>query len=105
MNPGRLVELDMAFHGPRVIIVEFAAGVAGCLALGVFSLAYAVRAHAGVASWAVVIGLELVAIGINYVPLLAEAMRRRKDEVGRAAARAAIHTDCARRGSLFRVPW
>lgn len=95
MNPGRLVELDMAFHGPRVIIVEFVAGVAGCLALGVFSLAYAARTHAGVASWSVVIGLELVAIGINYIPLLAEAMRRRKDEAGRAAAKAAIREDPA----------
>ncbi len=93
MNVGRLVDLDMAFLGPRVIIVEFAAGVAGGLALGKFSLAYAARAHAGVASWPFAIGVELVAIGINYVPLLAEAMRHRKDEVGRAATKAAIRDD------------
>jgi uncharacterized protein YybS (DUF2232 family) len=95
MNVGRLVELDMAFLGPRVIIFEFAAGVAGGLALGVFSLAYAARAHAGIASWPVGLGVELAAIGINYVPLLAEAMRRRKDAVGRAATKAAIRDDPA----------
>jgi uncharacterized protein YybS (DUF2232 family) len=106
MNVGRLVELDMAFLGPRVIIVEFAAGVAGGLALGVFSLAYAARVHAGIASWLVAVGVELVAIGINYVPLLAEAMRRRKDEVGRAATKAAVRDDPAEARSYgLRQAW
>lgn len=90
MNVRRLVELDMAFLGPRVIIGEFAAAVVGALALGVFSLAYAARVHAGVASWPVAIGIELVAIGINYVPLLAEALRHRNDDADRAATKAAI---------------
>ncbi|MFI5284426.1 MAG: hypothetical protein ACHQ0J_15055 [Candidatus Dormibacterales bacterium] len=106
MNPGRLVELEMAFLGPRVIIVEFTAGVAGCFALGVFSLAYAARVHAGVASWSVVIGLELVAIGINYIPLLAGALRRRKDDAGRAAAKAAIRDNPAEARSYgLRQAW
>lgn len=106
MNVGRLVELDMAFLGPRVIILEFAAGVAGALALGVFSLAYAARANAGVASWPAALGVELVAIGINYVPLLAEAMRRRKDEVGCAATKAAIRDDPAEARSYgLRQAW
>jgi uncharacterized protein YybS (DUF2232 family) len=106
MNVGRLVELDMAFLGPRVIILEFAAGVAGALALGVFSLAYAARANAGVASWPVALGVELVVIGINYVPLLAEAMRRRKDEVGCAATKAAIRDDPAEARSYgLRQAW
>ena len=106
MNVGRLVELDMAFLGPRVIIAEFAAGVAGGLALGVFSLAYAARAHAGTASWSVVVGLELVAIGINYVPLLAEAVRRRKDAVGRSVTKMAIRNDPAEARSYgLRQAW
>lgn len=88
MNVRRLVELDLAFLGPRVIVPEFAFGVAGGLALGFLSLAYGARTHAALWSWPVLLGLELVAIGINYVPLFIEAMRRRSDASAIAATKA-----------------
>lgn len=93
LNVGRLVELDLAFLGPRVIVAEFGIGVAGCLLLGFLSLASAVRNELSLWSWPVLLGLELVAIGINYVPLLLEALRRRADEIAIEATKAAIRND------------
>lgn len=93
LNVGRLVELDLAFLGPRVIVVEFGIGVAGCLLLGFLSLAYAMRNQLALWSWPVLLGLELVAIGINYVPLFVEALRRYADQVTIEATRAAMRGD------------
>lgn len=74
----RLVELDMGFLGRKVIVAEFAAGVAGSIVLGALSLAYAARLHAGLISWPVLGGIELVAIGVNYVPLLIAALQTKQ---------------------------
>ena len=90
LNVDRLVELDLAFLGPRAIVAEFAAGVAGCLLLGVFSLAFAARAHAPLVSWPVLIGLELSAVGLNYIPLLGAVLRKRQDTSAIAATKTAI---------------
>lgn len=90
MNVRRLVELDLAFLGPRVIVSEFAIGVAGCLGLGVLSLSYAVRTHSALWSWPVLLGLELAGVGINYVPLLREAWRQRSDSAAIATTKAEI---------------
>jgi hypothetical protein len=106
LNIGRLVELDLAFLGARVIVFEFAAGVAGCLLLGFLSLSYALRVHAGPWSWPVLLGLELIAVGVNYVPLLTEALRRRADAVGIAATKAALRDDPAEARSYgLRQAW
>jgi hypothetical protein len=102
----RLVELDVAFLGPRLIVSEFAVGVAGCLGLAALSFSYAVRTHSPIWSWPVVLGLELAAAGINYVPLLGEAWRRRRDTIGIAAIKAAIRSDAAEARSYgFRQAW
>ena len=90
LNVRRLVELDLAFLGPRIIVAEFALGVGGSLLLGLLSLAYAMRLHLSPWSWPVLLGIELVAIGINYVPLLIEALRMRGDTAGIATTNAAM---------------
>jgi len=106
LNVSRLVELDMAFLGPRAIVGEFAAGVAGCLAFGVLSISYAWRTHSPLWSWPVLLGCELAAAGINYLPLLGEAWRRRSDAIGLAATRAAIRNDAAEARSYgLRQAW
>jgi len=90
LDVSRLVELDLAFLGPRVIVGEFAVGVVGCLVLGDLSLSHAIRTHSPLWSWPVLLGVELAAIGINYVPLLIEAWRRRSDTNAIAATKAAL---------------
>ena len=60
--------MDIAFVGSRIILAEFSIGVFGALALGVLTL---LRSHSvgGIA-----LGLFLLCIGINYVPLLLYAI-------------------------------
>lgn len=86
----RLVELDLAFLGPRVIVVEYGLGVLFGLALGGFSIAYAVRNSGPAWSWPVVLGLELAAIGVNYVPLFVWARRLSGGAASIAVTRAAM---------------
>ena len=106
LNVNRLVELDMAFLGSRVIVAEFAIGVAGSLALAFLSLSYAARTHAAFLSWPVLLGLELAAIGINYVPLLLEAWRRRADARSIAATRASLRENASEARSYgLRQAW
>jgi hypothetical protein len=71
MSPRRLAAVDMyGTRGSRrrrlVIRVEFFVGVVGCLALGVLAIIH----DDGV--W-VLIGVWLIGIGLNYVPLAASA--------------------------------
>jgi hypothetical protein len=90
LDVSRLVELDMAFLGPRVIVAEFVVGVVGPLMLALLSFAYAVRVRSPLLSWPVIMGIELAAIGVNYVPLLVEAFRRRRDAARIAETKQAI---------------
>lgn len=64
INIRKLAALDMAFHGSRLIVTEFALGVVGPLALGVLSLA---RERG---RWQGVLGMYLIFLGIDYIPLL-----------------------------------
>jgi len=68
LNPRKLAAIDIAFLGPKFVIAEFAGGVVLCFALGVFVL---LRSHS---SLQFTLGLYLVSLGINYVPLLAYAV-------------------------------
>jgi len=52
----------------RLIRAEFAAGVAACTALGVLALVQ------GSGGW-LVLGVWLIGIGANYIPLAVEAQR------------------------------
>lgn len=106
LNVSRLVELDLAFLGPRVIVSEFAVGVVGCVTLGALSLSYAFRTHSTFASWPVALGLELVAVGINYIPLLIEAWHRRSDTIAIATVKASIRDNAAEARSYgLRQAW
>ena len=77
LNPRKLAAIDLVFLGAKVIIAEFAGGVLLCLGLGAFVL---YRGH----SWGqLALGLYLVSLGINYIPLLiyATAITRRRSAV------------------------
>jgi hypothetical protein len=60
--------LDIVFHGPRLILAEFVVGVFLPLALGLLSLLR------GRAAWQSILGVYLILVAINYVPLLVYAL-------------------------------
>ena len=83
----KLVALDIAFLGARVIVAEYAAGIVICACLGVLSLNQWLRAGSHGINWQVVLGVALLWIALNYVPLFIHAadLARRgtaREEVG-----------------------
>ena len=68
INPRKLAAIDIIFLGAKFIIIEFAGGVLLCAALGIFIL---FRSHSS-AQFA--LGLYLISLGINYVPMLIYAV-------------------------------
>jgi len=67
----KLAAVDMAWLGARVILAEYAAGVLLPLALGVLSLRTGLR---GASSVQFLLGVWLLAIAANYVPLFLYAV-------------------------------
>ena len=68
----KLAALDLHFLGPRLILTEFAFGVAGPLVLGALTLRMA--AHHGWPVGLTLFGVYLLCLGINYLPLLTHAV-------------------------------
>jgi heme/copper-type cytochrome/quinol oxidase subunit 2 len=74
INIRKLTALDIAFHGPKFILIEFALGVFGSAALGLFSLYYGLFHGPNHSLFAVIMGCFLLSIALNYVPLLIYAI-------------------------------
>ena len=68
INPRKLAAIDIVFLGSKFIVAEFACGVLLSIALGSFVL---FRGHS---FWQLVLGLYLISLGINYVPMLVYAV-------------------------------
>ena len=68
-----LAGLDIVYHGARLILLEFAAGVLLPLALG---LLLVLR---GRAVWQRPLGVYLLLVALNYLPLLLAAVRLAAD--------------------------
>jgi hypothetical protein len=78
INIRKLVAVDMALHSAQVIMAEFALGIALPLILGLLSI------RAGFIGpvqswWETALGLWLVGIAANYVPLLIYAVAIARD--------------------------
>jgi hypothetical protein len=65
----RTAALDMALHGSKLIVAEFAIGTTLCAGLGALALAFGIRSLSNGISFAVV-GVTLIGVALNYVPLL-----------------------------------
>ncbi|HWZ17209.1 MAG TPA: hypothetical protein VNW73_00275 [Ktedonobacteraceae bacterium] len=74
INIRKLAALDIAFHGTKFILIEFALGVLGCAALGLFSLYFGLFHGPNHSLFAVTMGCFLLWIALNYVPLLIYAI-------------------------------
>jgi len=69
----KLAAIDIVFLGFKLVVVEYAFGVLGSIALGVFVL---LRSHSK-AQFA--IGLYLICLGINYLPMYAASIASKQN--------------------------
>lgn len=70
----KLVALDMVFHGKRFIVTEFAGGVILCGALGLLSIVAGFRLLSHGLTWQLLLGIVLLWIALNYLPLFVHAV-------------------------------
>jgi hypothetical protein len=78
INRRELAAIDIAFLGSKFIIAEFAAGVLLCAALGAFTILSA--GSLGQRA----LGLYLICLGIDYVPMLVYAIATTRGQSERA---------------------
>ena len=69
----KLAAVDMAWLGSKIIIAEYTLGVIFPLALGMFTLRSSLSSPAPL-TWQTALGIWLVTIAANYVPLLLYAV-------------------------------
>ncbi len=81
INVRKLAALDIVFHGPRFILIEFGGGVLLCLALGLWLTYNAFPLGQDAGPLRLVTGLYILSLAINYTPLLIYAIliARRKN--------------------------
>ena len=64
----KLAAIDLYFLGPKIILLEFGMGVPVMFVLGILSVRVGLlRTHA---LWQIVLGVYLLLLGINYIPML-----------------------------------
>ena len=88
----KLAALDMAAHGKRFIVSEFGLGVVGPALFGVLSVWGGLRSGA---AWETALGIWLLFIGLNYVPLLIHAV-----DLARLGASVTVDASARRYGVL-----
>src|SRR5262252_2722946 len=74
INIRKLAALDIAFHGPKFILIEFALGVFGCAALGLFSIYFGIFHSPNHSLFVAAMGCFLLWVALNYVPPLIYAI-------------------------------
>ncbi len=66
----KLAAMDILFHGPKLILVEFALGMILCAVLGLWLLYRGLGPGPNRSLILAVLGGGLLGIGLNYLPLL-----------------------------------
>ncbi len=74
INIRKLAALDLVFHGPRLVLIEFGGAVVLSVGLAVLSLRSAFSGSGRPVVWEIVLGVLLASIGANYIPLLVNAV-------------------------------
>lgn len=69
INVRKLAALDIVFHGPGLILAEFAFGIVLCATFGLWSLLGPIHS-----TFIIIVGCYLLGIALNYVPLLLYAI-------------------------------
>ena len=91
----KLVALDMTFLGTRVIVAEYAAGVVLCGALAILSLGRG----------GLLLGLPLLWIALNYVPLFLHSVDLARRGTARQEVAAELADPRAARSYSWRQLW
>jgi hypothetical protein len=86
----KLAALDVAFHGARFIVAEFASGVVLGGGLGLLLLVAGLRLLSRGLTWQLLLGVALLWIGLNYVPLLIHALDLARRDTAREEVRAEL---------------
>jgi hypothetical protein len=73
INIRKLAAVDMAWLGAKIIIPEYVLGILGPFVLGVISIRSGLSIQTPI-SWVTVLGIWLVSIGVNYIPLFIYAV-------------------------------
>ena len=68
LNVRKLAAIDIVFLGYKFVFAQYLFGVLGSLALGIFAL---IRRHS---VGQVALGIYLVCLGINYIPMVTYAV-------------------------------
>jgi hypothetical protein len=79
INLRKLAAIDIAFLGYKFVLAEYTVGVFFSAALGLFVL------YRGHFLWQVVLGIYLICLGINYIPMLAYTLSIADRESARLA--------------------
>lgn len=97
INIRKLAALDIVFHGPRLIVAEFALGMVLCAALGLWSFFSPIHSP-----FMIIIGCFLLWVALNYMPLLLYAISivRRKSAQQEVAFELAHKDTYARKYTL-----
>lgn len=90
INVRKLAALDLALRGAPFILAEFAITVALGCGLGIFVLVRSLGASASPSVFGIVVGAWLLAIGLNYVPLLLYALAIARRESARSEVAAEL---------------
>ena len=91
VNARRLAAVDLSGLGSKIVIPEFALGVLGASALGILTLLRSGSVEMNA------LGVALVGLGVNYVPLLFHAI----DLVRRSGVESAIADEGCDRQALY----
>lgn len=78
INLRKLAAIDVFFLGYKFVLAEYAVGVFFSAALGLFVL---YRSHS---FWQIFLGIYLVCLGINYIPMLTYTLAIANKESARA---------------------
>lgn len=95
LNVRKLVALDMTFLGTRVIVAEYAVGVGLCAAVAFFSLCRGV----------LVLGVPLLWIALNYVPLFLHSVDLARRGTARQEVAAELADPAQARSYSWRQLW
>jgi hypothetical protein len=79
----KLAALDLIFHGRKLVLVEFGVGVSFSTLLGFWFIYSGLSADPDPSYWIALLGVGLLGIGLNYVPLLIYALQLQRPENAR----------------------
>ncbi|MDQ6637830.1 MAG: hypothetical protein M3Y62_08615 [Candidatus Dormibacteraeota bacterium] len=103
LNVRRLAAIDMQLHGTRVILWEFGLGAGLCVAFGVLSVALGVRLLKYGLNWQLFLGLGLLSVGVNYLPLVIHGLDLARRGTVREEAGLDTSPDAARRYTVLQL--